>query len=98
MAIVYRRHLQEKQLKYEEKVREVEHASFVPFVLPCTGGAGPGATGTMKRLAAIAGRKVSITLQFHHSVRPLPPQLRSTKVITDVSLRFQVISMASRKH
>ena len=77
LKLVYRRHIQEKQLKYEEKVREVEHASFVSFVLSCTGGAGSGATGTMKRLAAIAGRKVSITLQFHHSICPLPPQSAS---------------------
>ena len=41
-----------------------------------------------------ADRKVIITIQFHHLVHPLLPQLHSTKTITaGVSLRFQVITI-----
>ena len=45
-------------LDYKERVREVEHASFFPFLLPCTGDAGPSATTvTLKRLAAMLAEK-----------------------------------------
>ena len=42
---------QEKRRKYGQRVRELEHASFVPLVFTCTGGAGPAATTFLKRLA-----------------------------------------------
>ena len=48
---VYRRQEQEKHRKYGQRVRELEHASFVPLVFTCTGGAGPAATTFLKRLA-----------------------------------------------
>ena len=48
---VYRRQEQEKRRKYGQRVRELEHASFVPLVFTCTGGAGPAATTFLKRLA-----------------------------------------------
>ena len=59
-ATCYRRHEREKRRKYEERIREVEHASFVPLVMSCTGGAGPCATVFFKRLAAMQAEK-------HHS-------------------------------
>ena len=46
--------------KYEERICEVEHASFVPLVLSCTGGAGPCAINFFQRLAALQAEK-------HHS-------------------------------
>ena len=48
---IYRRQEQEKRRKYGQRVRELEHASFVPLVFTCTGGAGPAATTFLKRLA-----------------------------------------------
>ena len=48
---VYRRQEQEKRRNYGQRVRELEHASFVPLVFTCTGGAGPAATTFLKRLA-----------------------------------------------
>ena len=48
---VYRRQEQEKRRKYGQRVSELEHASFVPLVFTCTGGAGPAATTFLKRLA-----------------------------------------------
>ena len=56
-AATYRRHEQEKRLHYEQKVLEVEHASFVPFVMSCTGGAGPCAAVVLKRLGALLAEK-----------------------------------------
>ena len=44
LPAVYRRQEQEKRRKYGQRVREVEHASFVPLIFSCTGGAGPAAT------------------------------------------------------
>ena len=57
LATTYRRHEREKRLHYEQRVLEVEHASFVPFVMSCTGGAGPCATVVLKRLGALLDEK-----------------------------------------
>ena len=56
----YRRHEREKRRKYEQRIREIEHATFMPLVLSCTGGAGPSATIFIKRLATLPAEK-------HHS-------------------------------
>ena len=34
----YRKHKQTKKRMYEQRCREVEHASFTPLVIPATGG------------------------------------------------------------
>ena len=39
-----------KKLKYEQRIREVENATFNPLVF-CTGGAGPSASKVIKRIA-----------------------------------------------
>ena len=57
IALSYRRHEREKRLRYEQRIREIEHTSFAPFVLSCTGGAGPCATIAIKRLAAMLAEK-----------------------------------------
>ena len=57
ISSTYRRHEREKRLKYDQRVREVEHASFVPFVLSCTGGIGPSANVFLKRLGALLAEK-----------------------------------------
>lgn len=51
MNTCYRRYECKKRRKYKQQVREYEHASFVPLVLSCTGGAGPTASVSLKRLA-----------------------------------------------
>ena len=40
LQAVYRRHEQEKKRQYDQRVREVEHATFTPLVLSSTGGMG----------------------------------------------------------
>ena len=57
IASSYRRHEQEKRRVYEQRVREIEHASFAPFVMSSTGGIGPCATVTLKRLGGLLAEK-----------------------------------------
>ncbi len=52
MASVYRRHERVKRRAYDQRVRDVEMASFVPLVFATTGGFGPAATTAFKRIAA----------------------------------------------
>ena len=44
IASSYKRHERERRAKYDQRVREVEHATFAPFVLSVTGGIGPCAS------------------------------------------------------
>lgn len=53
-ASCYRRHEADKRRKYLQRVVEVEHASFVPFVVSATGGLGPSATATLQRIAQLS--------------------------------------------
>ena len=53
----YRSHENEKKRKYDQRIREVEHASFTPLILSCTGGLGPQATTSYKRLASLLSTK-----------------------------------------
>ena len=57
LAASYRRHEQEKRRKYEERVREVEHASFVPVVLFASGGYGKHANALFTRIASLLAEK-----------------------------------------
>ena len=57
ISSTYRRHEREKCLKYDQRVREVEHASFVPFVSSCTGDIGPSTNVFLKRLRALLAEK-----------------------------------------
>ena len=53
----YRKHENEKRRKYEQRVVEIEHSTFIPFVLACTGGVGPAATLTLKRVGNLLAEK-----------------------------------------
>ena len=54
---VYRRHERVKKSAYEERIREVEHATFSPPVLSTTGGLAREATTFYKRLASLLAAK-----------------------------------------
>ena len=56
-AANYRRHEKEKRRTYERRILEVEHGSFTPLVLSTTGGWGPSAQVTFKRLASLIAAK-----------------------------------------
>ena len=53
----YKKHKNEKKRAYEQRVREIEHASFTPLVFSATGGMGPQATTLYKRLASLLADK-----------------------------------------
>ena len=53
----YRRHEQEKRRSYEKRILEVEHGTFTPLVWSSSGGCGPSATVTLKRLAGLISEK-----------------------------------------
>ena len=57
LSSVYRKHEQEKRRQYDQRVREIEHATFTPLVLSTMGGMGRAATTFYKRLAAMMAEK-----------------------------------------
>ena len=57
LSSCYKRHEQVKKRAYEQRVREVEHASFTPLVLAATGGMANEATHFYKRLASLLAMK-----------------------------------------
>lgn len=57
LTSIYRKHEQEKRRSYDQRVREVEHGSFVPLVFSATGGMGPSTTVAYKRLASLLSQK-----------------------------------------
>ena len=57
IAGAYKQHESLKKRHYEQRVREVEHASFTPLVNSTTGGLGPAATAFYKRLASMLADK-----------------------------------------
>ena len=54
---ILRKHENEKKRLYEQRVREVEFASFTPLVLSATGGMAKQATIFYKRLASLLASK-----------------------------------------
>ena len=57
LTSMYRRHEQEKRRQYDQRIREIEHATFTPLVLSITGGMGRAATIFYKRLASMVAEK-----------------------------------------
>ena len=53
----YRKHEKAKKRSYEQRILEIEHSSFTPLVMSSTGGLGPAATATYKRLATLLAAK-----------------------------------------
>ena len=57
IAQCYRKHEQEKKRSYDQRIREIEHASFTPLVLSATGGLAKQAEVFYKRLASLLASK-----------------------------------------
>ena len=57
LASCYRRHERLKKNSYEQRIREVEHASFTSLVFSVTGGFGNEAKTFYKRLASLLASK-----------------------------------------
>lgn len=54
---MYKTHEREKKRQYELRIREVEHGSFTPLVMSCTGGYAKESTVFFKRLANLLAAK-----------------------------------------
>ena len=48
---IYKYHESVKTLKYQQRILDVDHSSFVPLTFACTGGAAPGFAETSQKLA-----------------------------------------------
>ena len=57
MDALYHHHEQENRRRYDERVREVEHASFSPLVFSLLGGMGKATQTVYKRLASLLSEK-----------------------------------------
>ena len=57
LSSCYRKHEQIKKRTYEQRCREVEHASFTPLVISATGGLANEASIFYKRLASMLASK-----------------------------------------
>ena len=53
----YNYHESIKKLKYEQRIIEVEKATFCSLIFSCTGGAGPSASKAIQRLASRSDKK-----------------------------------------
>ena len=61
VASQYVKHEKAKRRQYEQRVRDVEGASFVPLVLSTSGGMGRSAAVTFKRLSAMLAEKAGLS-------------------------------------
>ena len=57
MSSNYKRHEKMKKRAYDQRVREIKHATFIPIVLSATGGMGNQATHFYKRIAKCLASK-----------------------------------------
>ena len=53
----YRKHENEKKREYEQRILNIEHATFSPIVMSCFEGLGHIATSTCKHLASLMAEK-----------------------------------------
>eukprot|EP00117_Sycon_ciliatum_P032256 scpid60665/ scgid25052/ len=68
VSAAYTRHEKAKKRSYEQRLRDVEHASFVPAVFSTTGGMSKCASALYKRIAVLlaekTGESYSLTMAF----------------------------------
>ena len=68
ISATYVRHEKAKKRSYEERLREIEHASFVPLVFSTTGGMGKQSASLYKRIASLiaekSGEPYSVVMSF----------------------------------
>ena len=57
LTATYTRHEKAKRRAYEERIRMVEHSSFVPAVFSTTGGMGKASSSLYKRIASLLSEK-----------------------------------------
>ena len=60
ISTCYKNHENQKKRVYDQRIREVEHATFTPLVLSATGGLARQATVFYKRLASLLSSKLNL--------------------------------------
>ena len=60
LASCYQRHERSKQRMYEERIREVDHGSFMPMVFSASGGAGQLAERMIKPVSSELSEKLDV--------------------------------------
>ena len=86
LASQHSKHERSKRRQYEQRVREVEGASFVPLVFSTAGGMGPACTTTFKRLAS------SRVAHIGSKVRTNPPSFAKFRFFFLFALRARALS------
>ena len=61
VSSLYVRHEKEKRRRYEQRVKDVEGATFVPLVFSTAGGMGRSSSVTFKRIAALLAEKTGLS-------------------------------------
>ena len=61
----YKHHENLEKLKYQQRILDVEQRSVVPLIFSFTGGAAPGGTKVMQRLAEKIGKNIGIICRNH---------------------------------
>lgn len=74
LSRLYRKHEQEKMLKYNTRVMTVERGSFTPLIYNTFGGWGPQCTRYHKRLAEKIARKRNE--EYHHVLNHMRTRVR----------------------
>ena len=87
LSSCYRRHENAKKRVYDQRIREVEHNSFVPLVMSVTGGLGRIATTTYKRLASMLSSKWNQPYSTNHI--PPPSLSGGLALLQDISPNLQ---------
>ena len=65
LSSIYRKHEQEKRREYDQRVREIEHATFTPLVLSTTGGMGQAATFYRRLASMLAKRNIPYSMALN---------------------------------
>ena len=97
ISSVYRKHEQEKRRQYDQRVREVEQATFTPLVLSTTCGMGRGATTFYRRLASMIAEKRDVSYAVYNpQLDTMPTKFCSFESLYYVHQRSKIILTPSR--
>ena len=92
----YRKHEKCKKRSYEQRILKVEHSSFTPLVMSLTGGFGPAATATYKRLATLLAWKWDQPYSYSHTMGWLRCRLSSSLLRSSIQAIRGARSSAGR--
>ena len=95
LASQYAKHERSKRREYEQRVRDVEGASFVPLVFSSTGGMGPACATTFKRLADLLSEKLDCPYAAMLNWLRCPSLVRAPSFSRHIIARFEASPASS---